>query len=45
MESCHPEKTNVERGKAEVHIGFRGLTITMLPYRASENYDIILNVN
>ena len=26
MGNCHPEKTNVERGEAEVDIGFRGLT-------------------
>ena len=25
--NCYPEKTNVDRGEAEVDIGFRGLTI------------------
>ena len=47
MGNCHPEKTNVDPGKAEVDIGFRGVTIswTMLPSRAVNIYDIILNVN
>ena len=25
-ENCHPEKTNVDRGEAEVDIDFRGVT-------------------
>ena len=28
MGNCHPKKTNVDRGEAEVDIGFRGLTIS-----------------
>ena len=28
MGNCHPEKSNDDRGKAEVDIGFRGVTIS-----------------
>ena len=28
MGNCHPEKTNVDRGEAEVDIDFRGVTIS-----------------
>ena len=28
MGHCHPEKINVDRGEAEVDIGFRGVTIS-----------------
>ena len=28
MGNCHPENSNVERGEAEVDIGFRGVTIS-----------------
>ena len=28
MENCHRDKTNVDRGEAEVDIGFRGVTIS-----------------
>ena len=27
MGNCHPEKTYIDRGEAEVDIGFRGVTI------------------
>ena len=47
MGNCHPEKTNVDPGEAQVDIGFRGLTIswTMLSSRAVNIYDITLDVN
>ena len=32
MGNCHPEKTNVDRGEAEVDIGFRGVTIFIILY-------------
>ena len=28
MRNCHAEKTNVDRGEAEVDIGFRGVIIS-----------------
>ena len=43
MANCHPEKTNVYRGKAEVDIDF--LEFPMLPSSAVNTYYIILNVN
>ena len=30
MGSCSPEKTNVDLGEAEVDIGFRGVTISVV---------------
>ena len=42
---CHPEKTNVDWGEAEVDIGFEGWKFPMLPSRAVNIYYIILNVN
>ena len=45
MGNCHPEKTNVNRGEAEVDIGFREVTISLLPFHAVNNYYIILNVD
>ena len=45
MGNCHPEKTKVGQGEGKVDIGFRGVTIPMLPSRAVNNYYIVLNVN
>ena len=45
MGNCHPSKTNVDGGEAEVNIGFRGRQFPMLSFRAVNNYYFILNVN
>ena len=37
MGNCHPEKTNVDRGEAEVDIGFRGLTISHVTLEQSRS--------
>ena len=47
MENCYPEKTNVDRGEAEVDISFRGVTISHVNFSYSQYlymYNIILNV-
>ena len=36
MENCHPEKTNVDRGQAEVDIGFLGVTISHVTLSGSQ---------
>ena len=36
MENCHPEKPNVDRGEAEVDIGFLGVTITHVTLLCSQ---------
>ena len=36
MGNCHPEKTNVDRGEAEVDIGFRGVTISHVTLSCSQ---------
>ena len=36
MGNCHPEKTNVDRGEAEVDIGFRGVTISHVILSSSQ---------
>ena len=36
MGNCHPEKTNVDRGEAEVDIGFRGVTIYRVTLSCSQ---------
>ena len=45
--NSHPEKTNVDRGEAEVDTSFRGFTISYVtvPSRAVNIYYIKLNVN
>ena len=45
MGNCHPVKTNVDRGEAEVYIGFKGGQFSMLPSCAVNTYYILLNVN
>ena len=45
MENCNSEKTNVDRGEAEVDIGFRGVTMFHVTLSSVNNYYIILNVN
>ena len=46
MGNCHSKKTNVDRGDAEVDIGFRGGQFpSHLPFRAVNTYYFILNVN
>ena len=43
MGNRYPEKTNVDRGKAEVDIGFRGMTIFDFPcYPLVQSIIIIL---
>ena len=45
MGNCYPEKTNVDRGEAEVDIGFGGVTISHVTVSCSQYlYNIILNV-
>ena len=36
MENCHPEKTNVDRGEAEVDIGLQGVTISHVSLSRSQ---------
>ena len=36
MGNCHPEETNVDRGEAEVDIGFRGVTISYVTLLCSQ---------
>ena len=36
MGNCHPEKTNVDPGLAEVDIGFRGATISLVTLSCSQ---------
>ena len=36
MGNCHPVKTNVDRGKAEVDIGFQGVTISHVTLSCSQ---------
>ena len=36
MENCHPEKTNVDRGEAEVDIGLQGVTISHVTLSRSQ---------
>ena len=36
MGNCHPKKTNVDRGEAEVDIGFRGVTISHVTLSCSQ---------
>ena len=36
MGNCHPEKTNVDRGEAEVDIGFLGMTISHVNLLSSQ---------
>ena len=38
MGNCHPEKTNVDRGEAELgcHIGFQGVTISHVTLLCSQ---------
>ena len=36
MGNCHPEETNVDRGEAEVDIGFRGVTISYVTLSCSQ---------
>ena len=36
MGNCHPEKNNVDRGEAEVDIGFGGVTISHVTLSCSQ---------
>ena len=36
MGNCHPEKTNVDRGEAEVDIGIKGVTISHVTVSCSQ---------
>ena len=36
MGNCHPEKSNVDRGEAEVDIGFLGVTIVQVTLSCSQ---------
>ena len=36
MGNCHPEKTNVDQGEAEVGIGFRGVSISHVTLSCSQ---------
>ena len=37
MGNCHTKKTNVDRGKAEVDIGFLGMTISHVTLLCSQH--------
>ena len=39
MGNCHPEKTNVDRGEAEVDIGFRGVTIFLVTVAVKDIFE------
>ena len=42
MGNCHPKKTNVDRGEAEVDIGFRGVTICHITLKTPETQSVTL---
>mgnify|MGYP003687683409 CR=1 FL=1 len=41
MGNCHPSKTNVNRGRAKVNIGFQGVTISHVSSHAVNIYIIL----
>ena len=41
MGKCHHEKTDVDRGEAEVDMGFRGVTVSHVTFRAVNIFFIL----